>query len=177
MKKVLLASVLAASILVAIPAAAQTADGSFFVGGDIGHAKLDESGLDSGNLFAVNGGYRWQIAPAFKAGVEGGYVQLGDFDADWAGGKAKMKGWTLGGNLHYNFTPNWYASARLGAFFADLSFSSRYGSYSDDRTGSYGGVGFGYDFSNNASVGLNYTHFRVAGSDVNALSVNGEWRF
>ena len=65
----------------------------------------------------------------------------------------------------------------LGAFFADLSFSSRYGSYSDDRTGSYGGVGFGYDFSNNASVGLNYTHFRVAGSDVNALSVNGEWRF
>jgi OOP family OmpA-OmpF porin/outer membrane immunogenic protein len=177
MKKTLLAALCAAAGVFAISSA--HADGNFFVSGDVGRAMPDENDLASGNSYGVNGGYRWQVAPSLKLGVEGGYAVLGNFDTTgfYSGGTVKLKGWTLGANLHYNLTPNWYLSARAGGYFADLTGSSSYGSYSQHGNGGYGGVGFGYDFSSQTSIGMEYSRYDVAGGRANRLGVNGEVRF
>lgn len=155
------------------------ADGSggVFVNADLGRADPNERDLGSGNFWGINAGYRWQIGPDVKLGVEGGYTSFGDFDIRGYSGSLKIDGWTVGANLHYNFTPNWYLGARLGVLRADLSGHVSGFSAEDSGTGEYGGLGVGYDFSRNAGLGLNYTRMHVLGGSADAFSINGELRF
>lgn len=194
MRTTLIALALATAGVLAAPLAAHAQDkGGFFINGNVGKANVDD-GLydDSDTGYGVNAGYRWSVSPGFAIGLEGGYQNLGTYSAksnrlppDVIAGDAKLKGWTAGVNGHFNLSDNWYLSGRAGLFRADLR-----GDYLvagapvrvDDTSNKwYAGAGFGYDFSNNFSVGLNYDHYEVDKSNLNAnadlVSVSGEVRF
>ncbi|MBN8727845.1 MAG: porin family protein [Xanthomonadales bacterium] len=202
MKTKLLALALAGTGLFALPALglAQNASG-FFINGNIGQANLDKGAYnDDDTGYAANFGYRWAVAPNVLIGVEGGYADLGSFGprSTYAGvdlGDARVKGWNIGANTHINLTDNWYVSGRAGYFRADVrgtyinSVQNSPGGeplyvvtgVNDTGNKWYGGVGFGYDFNNNFSVGLNYDYYKanVRGLDFNPdlVSVSAEYRF
>jgi opacity protein-like surface antigen len=190
----LLGLALAAVSVAALPAASFAADnngnGGFFVNGNVGQSNLDK-GLynDNDTGYGVNAGYRWTINPALALGVEGGYTDLGKFDNNGSVreigvSRATVKGWTAGVNAHYNITPQWYVSGRAGLFNANVKgFTSPLAlNYVDDSdTKYYAGAGFGYDFSNNLSVGVNYDYYKAKVDGLNfdpsLVSVSAEYRF
>jgi len=202
MKNTIFAIALATAGLAAVPALVQAQEGnagnsSFFVNGNIGQSNLSKDAYDDSDTgYDANIGYRWAFSPNVAIGVEGGYADLGKFRAksNYLSGigpipDAKVSGWTLGLNGHFNLNPNWYISARGGFFRSDvkgMDFGS-YGSggapvYVDDTSSKYyAGAGFGYDFSNNFSVGLNYDYYKADKHglylDPNLVSVSGEFRF
>jgi opacity protein-like surface antigen len=208
MKNTLLAIALATASLAAIPAVSQAQDNSngsnagFFVNGNVGRSDLSKGVYDDNDTgYAANVGYRWALSPNFALGVEGGYTDLGKFDAKvpvsfdtLSATRASVKGWTAGVNGHFNLTPEWYLSGRAGLFRADINGVAQTGtvsgiasgtptySYIDDTsTKYYAGAGFGYDFSNRFSVGLNYDYYKTDKNalklDPNLVSVSAEYRF
>jgi OOP family OmpA-OmpF porin/outer membrane immunogenic protein len=203
MKTTLLAAAIAATGALALPAIghAQDAHDGMFINGNIGQASLDEGPFDDDDTgFGANIGYRWAVSPSALIGIEGGYTDLGSYsatvlDPGGAVGRAKadITGWNIGANGHFNFTPNWYVSGRAGWFRADLESGLAFdvppdavdpglGYRADDSdNGWYAGAGFGYDFSSNASIGLNYDFYRADATGFKAepsmVSVSGEVRF
>ena len=193
MKHTLIAIALATAGLAAIPLTSHAADntGGFFINGNVGDSNVSKGLYDDDDTgFGGNVGYRWAVAPNVLLGVEGGYTDLGKFstgnNVNGFFPDAEIKGWTLGANGHFNLTPNWYVSGRAGFFRADIK-----GAYFDpanavvrvDDTANkwYAGAGFGYDFSNNFGIGLNYDYYKADKSnlDLNAdlISVSAEYRF
>lgn len=171
----------------------QGADSGFFVNGTAGHSYFghgQNSGSDTG--YAINGGYRWALTPNFAIGPEVGYNDLGNvklknvFNSQpvVANNKASLHGWTVGANMHYNFTPNWYLSARTGLYAwkgQGLSNNIHPTNRHTDADGYYGGVGVGYDFNRQFGVGLAYDYYHAEKDDLNLstglLGVNAEVRF
>lgn len=198
MKTTMLVLAISTAALIAVPVTGNAADGKggFFVNGNVGHSKLNDSVYDDSDTgYSVNGGYRWAFSPAFALGVEGGYTNPGDFSLDSGVvpaspsplivGKASIDGWTLGVNAHWNLSDTWYLSGRTGLFNADVkadfvSFDVpfRVKGRSHDM---YAGVGVGYDFSDRFSLGLNYDQYKAGRSgldfDTDRVSASGEMRF
>ncbi|MGA8277883.1 MAG: porin family protein [Rhodanobacteraceae bacterium] len=193
MRKTILAIALTTAGFAALPIASHAADtGGFFINGNVGRSNLSKGPYDDSDTgFGANIGYRWALAPGMLLGVEGGYTDLGSFSPkssvrDLGLGDAELKGWNLGVNGHFNVSDNWYVSGRTGFFRGDLK-----GDYLDaaalpvrvdDHANKwYAGAGFGYDFSNNASVGLNYDYYKAEKGglslDPDLVSVSGEYRF
>jgi opacity protein-like surface antigen len=216
MKNTVLAIALAAAGLAAAPALVHAQEGNaansgFFINGNVGQASLSKGVYDDNDTgYGVNAGYRWAFTPNVAIGLEGGYTDLGKYkakDTFSAVGlpEAKISGWTLGANGHFNINPNWYISARGGLFRADVkgayanagytatTTNGAYGTttttvvpagytYVDDTsTKYYAGAGFGYDFSNNVSVGLNYDYYKADKQGLyygpSLVSVSAEYRF
>lgn len=198
MKKTLIALALAAAGAVAMPSAfAQSVPGGsktgWFVGAKAGQASLDKGAYDGHDTgYAINGGYRWSVSPYAALGFEAGYNDLGNIKVKNAfnsnpvvsNPKSELHGWTLGGTGHFNITPNWYASARAGIYQwkgHGLSNNDNPLRRSLDKTDWYGGVGFGYDFTNNFSLGLNYDYYHAKKDHVDLssdmVSVSAEYRF
>ena len=195
MKNTVFAIALSAAGLFAAPALSHAANGDnggFFVNGNIGESNLDKGIYnDSDTGYAGNVGYRWALSPAVAIGVEGGYTYLGKFDPkssfDGMGlGRAEVKGWTAGVNGHFNITPQWYISGRGGWFRSDVTGTYLNGAgepvvVNDTGNKFYAGAGFGYDFTNNFSVGLNYDYYRANAAglklDPDLVSVSAELRF
>jgi opacity protein-like surface antigen len=191
----------ALSVSAIIPAAAFAADntaaaGGFFVSGNIGRSDLNKQGIynDSDIGYSANVGYRWAISPSVVLGVEGGYTNLGSFPvmryADPFGNlhlpRASVDGWNLGVNGRLNLSPHWYLGARGGFFHADAE-ALHYGAGPElinVKTTSnkyYVAAGFGYNVSNNFSVGLNYDYYKIdkdgLNLEPNMVSVSAEYRF
>jgi opacity protein-like surface antigen len=198
MKNTLLAIALATASFAAVPAfAADNGNGAggFFVNGNVGQSNLSKGIYDDSDTgYGVNLGYRWALNPNVALGVEGGYTDLGKFSTKNIGGQlsashASVKGWTAGVNGHFNITPEWYLSGRAGLFRADaqggiytaINNTPGYPTVSETSTKYYAGAGFGYDFSNNLSVGLNYDYYKVKTDNLNynpnLVSVSAEYRF
>ncbi|HEX7338332.1 MAG TPA: porin family protein [Rhodanobacteraceae bacterium] len=197
MKKTIAALAIATAGMLALPAAfAQTApthhDG-WFVNGQVGQTHINNSlydGHDTG--YQLTGGYRWALGQNVLLGVEGGYNDLGNIDVDHAftskdvfnRSQSELHGWMLGANGHFNINPNWYVSARAGLYQwkgHGLSNNSNPLRRSLDKTDWYSGVGFGYDFANNVSVGLNYDYYHAKKDRLDLstgmVSVGAEYRF
>jgi OOP family OmpA-OmpF porin/outer membrane immunogenic protein len=207
MKKTLLALAIAAAGLTALPAAfAQdasssgydtttygTGHGGWFVNGNVGQTSVNKGPYDGHDTgYAINGGYRWAVSPYAALGVEAGYNDLGNiklknaFNSDpvVADQKSELHGWTAGANGHFNINPNWYASARAGIYQwkgHGMSNDANPLRRSLDKTDWYSGVGFGYDFDTNWSVGLNYDYYHAKKDNVDLstdmMSVSAEYRF
>ena len=193
MKNTVIAIALSAAGLLAAPAmslAANGDNGGFFVNGNIGESSLDHGPYnDNDTGYACNIGYRWAFSPQVALGVEGGYTDLGKFSprsGQEGLDKASIKGWNLGVNGHFNLTPQWYLSGRTGFFRSDLKgeyFDSAGDIVRVDDTANkfYAGAGFGYDFSNNFSLGLNYDYYKANKNGLNLdpsmFSVSAEFRF
>jgi len=193
MKNTLVAIALATAGLTAIPLTSHAADQSgFFINGNIGESSTSEGLYDDSDVgFGANIGYRWAVSPSVLLGVEGGYTDFGNFSVKnrYSGlgiPDSKLQGWNLGVNGHFNVTENWYLSGRAGWFSGDIK-----GGYLDsvgevirvDDTSDkwYAGAGFGYDFNNNFSIGLNYDYYEADKNhlDLNTdlISVSAEYRF
>ncbi|MEZ5461375.1 porin family protein [Dokdonella sp.] len=198
MKNTLLVVAMATSGLLALPALSHAAEdkGGFFVNGSVGEATLNKGVYDDSDTgYQVNAGYRWAISPAFALGIEGGYTDLGKFSpkfdvvevlpAPLPVGKADLSGWTVGVNAHLNLSDTWYLSGRTGLFSADIKGDTLVLGIPVQVDGSsndwYAGAGFGYDFSNNFSLGLNYDYYKAGKNGLNLdtglVSVSGEVRF
>ena len=197
MKKTLLALTLATTGLLTVSAAfAQNAspdNGGWFVNGNVGRTSLNHGPYDDHDTgYAINGGYRWSLAPNFALGAEVGYNDLGNVHPNNIftsqpvvdRSKSQLHGWTAGVNGHFNLTPNWYLSARTGLYSwtgHGLSNDINPVRKSLDNNSYYAGAGMGYDFSNNVSLGLNYDHYDAKKQNVNLgtnmVSVSAEYRF
>ncbi|HUH55257.1 MAG TPA: porin family protein [Rhodanobacter sp.] len=195
--KSLLALALATAGLVAVPAAfaqsAPTQNGGWFVNGNVGQTSINHGPYDDNDTgYAINGGYRWSVNPSVALGVEVGYNDLGNIHAKNVfndnpvveDGKSQLHGWTAGVNGHFNVTPNWYVSARTGIYGwkgHGLSNNENPIRKGLDDTSWYAGAGFGYDFNNNVSVGLNYDYYDAKKDRVDLstdmVSVSAEYRF
>ncbi|MFC5743803.1 outer membrane protein [Dyella tabacisoli] len=204
--------ILMAALAVALAAAATTSfaadtiDGSFFVNGNLGQSEYRASRHDwsdrSDTAAAVRFGYTWYNTVDF--GVEGGYVDLGKltnkYDALFynVSQSVKVKGFLLGANGKYRFAGDWYVSAHGGWFGSKTDFQTRVNfpnagasSYSTNDTGNgwYAGVGAGYDFTPNFSLGVNYDNYHAKSNvrignvsqditgNVGMYSVFAEYRF
>jgi len=192
MKNTLVAIALATAGLAAIPLTSHAADNNsgFFINGNVGDSNVSKGLYDDDDTgFGANVGYRWAVAPNVLIGIEGGYTALGSISPKkqyQAAPDAELSGWNIGANGHFNITPNWYVSGRAGWFRGDIK-----GGYLDPTGGLvrvddtsnkwYAGAGFGYDFSNNFGVGLNYDYYKAekGNLDLNAdmISVSAEYRF
>lgn len=179
--------------------------GAFFVNAGAGQATYHVDENSGGNYAqddtdaaaALRLGYLWHGPVDF--GVEGGYVDLGELKASLISGavleeaKVNAKGWLLGGVGKYHFADQWFVSARAGWLHAssDVEYhvstpvGSASGSSNVDGDGWYGGVGMGYDFSSNFSLGFNYDNYHVkaktdevsADANVGTWMVTAEYRF
>lgn len=199
MKKTLIALALGTAALAAVPAFAQSTpdnNSGWFVGGNIGRVSLSNSTYYSGHdtAYAIDGGYRWSVAPNVALGVEAGYNDLGNIKLGnaftgrpivaYPSNDSRLHGWTFGVNGHFNITPNWYVSARTGLYQwrgHGLSNDSNPLYRNVSKTDFYGGAGFGYDFSNHFSLGLDYDYYGAKKDRVNlssdVVSVSAEYRF
>ena len=160
---------------------------------------------------ALRFGYRWHSTVDY--GIEAGYADLGQagLKSSYSSGveDIKSRGWLLGGNLKYNVNDSWYVSARGGWFrskienrgLATYHPNCKIGfecpdyigseSYNDSSTGTgeYLGVGAGYNFSPNFSLGLSYDNYHARPNDSHSnfgiadginialYSVSAEYRF
>jgi OOP family OmpA-OmpF porin len=197
MKKTLLALALTTAGLLAVSAVfAQNApsdNGGWFINGIVGRTAINQGPYDGHDTgYALNGGYRWSLAPNFSLGAEVGYNDLGNIHAKnvfnsqpvIAPGKSQLHGWTAGANAHFDLTPNWYLSGRTGLYsWTGHGMSNdvnpvRKG-LSDNSW--YAGAGVGYNITNNLSVGLNYDYFDAQKHNVDLstdmVSASAEYRF
>jgi opacity protein-like surface antigen len=197
MKKTLLALALTTAGLLAVSAVfaqnAPTDNGGWFINGNVGRTAINQGPYDGHDTgYALNGGYRWWLAPNFSLGAEVGYNDLGNIHAKnvfnsqpvIAPGKSQLHGWTAGANAHFDLTPNWYLSGRTGLYsWTGHGMSNdvnpvRKG-LSDNSW--YAGAGVGYNITSNLSVGLNYDYFDAQKHNVDLstdmVSASAEYRF
>lgn len=196
MKKTLMAIALVTSGFAALSTSSFAADaaynGGYFINGGVGRTEVNKSPFDANDTgYTLNGGYRWGLF-----GVEVGYTDLGSYKQNVTVGttplslKAKVHGPTVGGNVHIPVGDNFYVSGRAGVYHFDgnaqLAGLDGTGNAVIVRTSGdgykpYGGVGVGYDFSSNVSLGVNYDYYSAKKSDFDLsskmLSVNAEYRF
>ena len=190
MKKTALSLALAATALLATSVANAYDSTGWFIEGRIGSSSIDEDQFDDDTTaLQFNTGYRWG-----GWGIEGGYVNFDDYDdeAEDLELQAGIDGWMLGVNGRTNFSDSpWYISGRLGAFFWDaeadrllfVGNQPAIATVDTDGTDIYAGVGFGYDFSEQFSMGIAYDYFGAEGDDdditldSNVFSLTGEFRF
>lgn len=199
MRNTLLAAALATAGLFALPAAHAANNSGLFINGNMGQSNLSKGAYDDSDTgYAANIGYRWAIARNLLMGIEGGYTDLGSISPKSAYaplGNAEINGWNVGANAHFNLTDNWYLSGRAGLLRANVKggyvgtpftnadgFIVSPGVRVDDSNNKwYAGAGFGYDFNNNVSVGLNYDYYKANVSGLNfnpsLVSVSAEYRF
>jgi OOP family OmpA-OmpF porin len=210
MNKTLTVALGAALAVASASAAAADTHGAFFINAGVGQAQYHvghTDGLgykldDKDTAGALRFGYAWKVGNGFDLGVEGGYTDLGKLVAKYNDGvtfaKSDLgaKGWLLGGNGKYRFDRNWYVSARAGWFrseerlkvFAgdvETGTTQVYGRTDDQGNGWYGGVGVGYDFAPNFSMGLNYDNYHAKAKlegisnsgNAGVFSLSAEFRF
>jgi hypothetical protein len=196
MNKLLLSASLAVVALTFVPAvqAASTSgnDAGFFVGARVGQGQFTGGSSDNTNTYSLDLGYRWAINGHNSLGFEAGYVKPKDIDYAYISGYGRLKSqaYTLGATYHFTFAGNhsgghWFFAARVGYMHwnqdeKDTSYGSNYVGYvsSASGTGSYAGVGIGYDFNDHVGLGLNYDYYLSDVSDdgygdysINGLSV------
>lgn len=199
------AAIATALALGTVSSVAMADDGNFFVNANAGASSYNTSNPFSGmegNSFSKTGkagalrvGYRWNSVVDY--GVEVGYGFLGNTTARLAGDRAsarlqdQTRGWLLGGNLNYNINEHWYVDGRAGWFRARSLYEARFlpdplsasGRAAVTRTGEYFGIGGGYNFNKNFSLGLAYDTYRVPENEYNKntrigmYSLQAEYRF
>jgi opacity protein-like surface antigen len=159
---------------------------------DISHSDFHDK---TDTAFGAVVGYRWAVDRPFYLGVEGGYVDLGKIKStDEFGGityiekdKYELKGRALllGANGKWELPHHWSITARLGVAHSHTSYDihsdytfrnlgtgsvgptdSRESHESSNDNGIYAGVGFGYDFTKNFSVTLNYDNYSLKAQDI-----------
>ncbi len=197
MKKTLLALALATTGLLAVPAvfaqSTPTHSDGWFINGNVGRTAINQGPYDGHDTgYALNGGYRWSLAPNFSLGAEVGYNDLGNIHAKnifnsqpvIAPGKSQLHGWTVGANGRFDLSPDWYVGGRAGLYsWTGHGLSNDINPINKSLSSNswYAGAGVGYNLTSNLSVGLNYDYFDASKRNVDLstdmVSVSAEYRF
>ncbi|MCW8808637.1 MAG: porin family protein [Rhodanobacter sp.] len=197
MKKTLLTLALGTAGLLAVPAVlaqnAPTDSAGWFVNANVGRTAINQGPYDGHDTgYALNGGYRWSLAPNFALGAELGYNDLGNihtkniFNSQPVVNptKSQLHGWTVGANGRFDLSSNWYLSGRAGLYSwtgHGLSNDSNPIRQGINNNSWYAGAGVGYNISDNLSVGLNYDYYDARKHNVNLstdmISASAEYRF
>jgi hypothetical protein len=155
---------------------------------DISHSGFQDK---TDTAFGAVVGYRWAVDRPFYFGVEAGYVDLGKITSryEWGGltfvdkEKFALKGNAvlIGGNGKWVLPHHWTITARLGLARSHTSYDIRSDYYQSDYyrntsdtpyetdkshdssndIGIYAGVGFGFDFTPNFGVTVNYDNYSL----------------
>ena len=171
-----------------VPAFAPAATG-FYIDGAVGQASVDEQGIDdSDSAYRIGAG--WRFLENF--GAEIGYVDLGTVSEAVAIGGATASlsadGLSAGiaGKIPLSDASNgFYLSARGGMYWWDATGRARIGNTTVEITDSsndfYVGIGGGYDFNEQFSLGVGFDRYQIDDNNADAsydiLSVAGEVRF
>lgn len=182
-------------LLGAVSTGAFAADtGAFFINGNIGQSHFDGQEFSEPNdtTVAARIGYAWHVGDAGDVGVEAGFADLGqardamisNFDTAYV--KAKLSGPLVGANYKYTFGNKMFVSVRGGWFRSKFDVSGP-GAFSQSFSGdgAYGGVGVGYDFTQQFGLGVNLDEYHggvtvygmKSSEDVRAISGFAEYRF
>lgn len=193
MQKVLLPVAAAAALVFASFGAHAESDGAF-VNVGVGSSRYDinRSSFDDKKDTAIGvvGGYRWAVDRPFFLGVEAGYVDLGKMSnrydyvdayvSDHEKAEFTGKAILIGVNGKWELPHYWTITARLGLAHSrteskidytvssdvyGYSFSDRARQSSNDN-GIYAGLGFGYDFTPEFGVTVNYDHYALKAKNI-----------
>lgn len=164
------------------------AAGNFFVAGQVGQAKFEDSVFDdsTANTRAFSGGYRWRVGPAIQIGIEAGLGKVDELDGDffyYTDGMGYEETARIGmdidyrhvgANARFNFGEGsrWFAIARAGYMAYDMDARLHYeardngqlvdtfdDTASDDGGGAYFGAGVGMDITPNVNVNLMFNGY------------------
>jgi len=188
-----------ALLAIAISAAplAAHAQGDFFLGGQVGRARVNIDGLNQNTASTqlLELGYRWQAGPYVQVGVEGSLGKVGTLSdtayyydgADYATVETTLA--ALGANARFQFGPNshFFAVVRAGVvrnkqdvhvastYYDPYSNHSSYaeGSGSSTDVGGYAGAGIGYDITSSFNISAVLNEYVFANSDYSDGSYNG----
>jgi OOP family OmpA-OmpF porin len=127
----------------------------------------DLSFSDSDTAIQVKGGYMFND----MFGLEGGYVDLGDYDGD-GGIRIDADGFWLAGIGNWSVAENWDIYGKLGAFAVDAASDQVIPGIgmvkeNDTETSFFGGVGVEYDFGEWNLFG----EYAVVDTDISNLNV------
>jgi OmpA-OmpF porin, OOP family len=156
-------------------------DDGIYVGGSLGRGGRDFD--PTTNVFNLDVGYHWSWLA-----VEAGYVDFKRTNSNTFLDPVplsygfKENGFTAGVAGHWGIVSNWYLSARTGAFFwREAFYESPIGKKASvtraDGTSWYAGIGVGYDFTKNFSLGLNYDWYDADQYTAHVPSLKAEFRF
>lgn len=173
-----------AACLLSVPLAAGA---DWYVGAGVGTTNADSIDIafdappaatsdDQDNGYKVFVGF----APGSNFAIEGGYVDLGEYDAQEAGvfsAGLDTDAWYVSLVGRTNVYTNWYFFGRLGLAMwnADLAYSDFVSSSSGDDSGvdPVVGLGFEYRFSDNFFARVEWEQFQNIGQDVRATIPSG----
>ena len=147
-------------------------DTGFFLGASVNRLSADQDDVndvdfdDSDNAFGLKGGYMFTDL----LGIEGGYIDLGNYNASGndAGNNLSLdaEGFYLVGVLNFSFAENWDAYGKLGAFAFDSNTDIT--DFDESSTELFGGLGIEYDFGTWNIFG----EFSKLDTDINNLSID-----
>ena len=182
-------NLIALSVLSALlfPALAPAATG-LYIDGAVGQASVDDQGIDDNDsTYRIGAG--WRFIENF--GAEVGYVDLGTMSEEvGAGGAASVEADGLSAGIAgkiplYDTDNGFYLSARGGMLWWDATGRARVGATTvvldEESEDFYFGIGGGYDFNEQFSVGVGFDRYKLGESNADVeydlLSVSGEVRF
>ena len=172
---------------------AANAAGNFFVSGQVGQARYDDTDFDytTARTHALSGGYRWSVSPTIQVGVEGGFGKVGEVESQYHYGDGFAYVETgrvavaadyrhVGANARFVIGEDspWFAIARAGymaySVDAELYFEARMDgalidSYSEsireNGGGAYFGAGLGVEITRNVSISAMYNGYAHSNLD------------
>ena len=171
MKRVLYFAMAAAMSLPIISPTFADDDTGFFLGASVNRLSADQKDVndvdfdDSDNAFGFKVGYMFTDL----LGIEGGYLDLGDYNASNDAGidlNLNAEGFYLVGVLNFSFAENWDAYGKLGAFAFDSN--TDFTDFDESSTELFGGLGIEYDFGTWNIFG----EFSKLDTDTNDLSID-----
>jgi hypothetical protein len=145
-----------------------------YLGASYGEADVDISGYDTSNSYKIFGGSRFGIF-----GVEGAYIDMGDFDLTGSPAYVSVDGFEISG-LAYHDVGSVTLFAKAGIFIWDAQASTTGLTIaSDNGTDFTYGVGALYKFAAIPfSVRAEYQIFQdVSGTDIDMWSIGAQFRF
>jgi hypothetical protein len=196
MEKLFLTTAAAVALSFASSGAHAANEGAFIgINGGQASYDINHSGFQDKNdtAFGAVAGYRWAVDRPFYFGVEGGYVDLGKITShyetsqtfgtrlDTFSEKYKLKGHALlvGANGKWVLPHRWTITARFGLAHSHTSYDVDQNEVFDGKNvynyslrdssndnGIYAGVGFGYDFTPNFGVTLNYDNYSLKAQNI-----------
>jgi len=196
MEKLLFTAAAAAALSFASFGAHAADEGAFIgINGGQSSYDISHSGFQDkkDTAFGAVAGYRWGVDRPFYFGVEGGYVDLGKISSHYETSqtfgthvdtfkeKYELKGHALlvGANGKWVLPHHWTITARFGLAHSHTSYdadqnetfdgenvgSNSFRDSSNDN-GIYAGVGFGYDFTPNFGITLNYDNYSLKAQNI-----------
>ncbi len=177
--KTITKAILTAATLSVVAVSANAANyagmtGQPYVGVKVGQLKLDGDNAPNLTSYGVYGGYNFTDNFGIEADFNG--TDAKDLE-NTSLAEASAKNYGVYGTYRYNFAQApVYAKGKLGVAYNDVEVKNKVtgGSVSETETVAAGGVGLGYNLTNNFGVEAMYN---IAGKDVQGASIGAHLKF